>query len=165
MLKAIDIAWAAGFLEGEGSFNCRGKTVIVTATQVQPEPMYRLQHLFGGKLYRYRHANPKHQPFLRWHLTHRDARGLMMTIYALMSPKRRQQIQAALAPWRTTKIMSHLRTHCPKGHEYTATNTYRNPLTGQRQCKACRLRWGYYPKAKKRLRLVNEMRQVDITET
>lgn len=30
------------------------------------------------------------------------------------------------------------KTHCPKGHEYTESNTYRNPLKGWRQCLACR---------------------------
>ena len=32
------------------------------------------------------------------------------------------------------------RTHCPKGHEYTAENTYLQPRTGtlMRSCKECR---------------------------
>ena len=29
------------------------------------------------------------------------------------------------------------RTHCPKGHTYDETNTYRNPNTGHRACRAC----------------------------
>lgn len=29
------------------------------------------------------------------------------------------------------------KTHCPQGHEYTPTNTYRNP-NGHRKCRACR---------------------------
>jgi hypothetical protein len=30
-----------------------------------------------------------------------------------------------------------LKTHCPKGHEYTKENTYRHPRSG-RMCKTCR---------------------------
>lgn len=28
-------------------------------------------------------------------------------------------------------------THCPQGHEYTEENTYPNPTTGHRMCRAC----------------------------
>jgi hypothetical protein len=28
-------------------------------------------------------------------------------------------------------------THCPRGHEYTEDNTYINPTTGHRLCRAC----------------------------
>lgn len=30
-----------------------------------------------------------------------------------------------------------LRTHCPKGHEYSGVNLYRNPNTGHRICRSC----------------------------
>jgi hypothetical protein len=29
------------------------------------------------------------------------------------------------------------KTECPKGHPYTAENTYRNPTTGKRRCISC----------------------------
>ena len=32
----------------------------------------------------------------------------------------------------------HLKSACPKGHEFTAENTYRRSDTGVRQCKQCR---------------------------
>jgi hypothetical protein len=87
----------------------------------------------------------------------------MMTIYGLMSPKRRVQINKALAPWKARKPPQWARTHCPRGHAYTPENTYLNRTTNGRQCKECRLRWGYYPKAKKRLRVVGA--QLDLTES
>lgn len=30
-----------------------------------------------------------------------------------------------------------IRTHCPAGHEYSGANTYINPKTRNRQCRAC----------------------------
>ena len=30
-----------------------------------------------------------------------------------------------------------IRTHCPAGHEYSRQNTYINPKSGNRQCRAC----------------------------
>ena len=32
------------------------------------------------------------------------------------------------------------KTHCPRGHEYTAGNTYQVPRTNHRQCRACKSR-------------------------
>lgn len=29
------------------------------------------------------------------------------------------------------------KTHCPQGHEYTESNTYRNPTTNRRMCRVC----------------------------
>lgn len=34
-----------------------------------------------------------------------------------------------------------IKTHCPRGHVYDESNTYRNPTTGHRTCKACRAAW------------------------
>ena len=35
-----------------------------------------------------------------------------------------------------------LRTHCPRNHEFTTTNTYTSPKTGHRQCRECkRINW------------------------
>lgn len=50
------IIWAAGFLDGEGSIGLKpsdgGKrvSICVQATQVDPEPLLRLQELWGGSL-------------------------------------------------------------------------------------------------------------------
>lgn len=32
-----------------------------------------------------------------------------------------------------------VKTHCPKGHPYDRANTYSNPKTGRRSCRACML--------------------------
>jgi len=137
MITAREIEWTAGFLEGEGSFVSRGPSAIVTASQVQADPLLKLQRIFGGKIDYYVQANPKHSPFYRWHVHNAHARGLMLTLYTLMSPKRRQQIVKALAPWRARKRMAQFRTHCPRGHEYTEANTYIHPTQKSRKCRTC----------------------------
>lgn len=141
MVTSQDIAWAAGFLEGEGSFTRRGTTIFIVASQVESAPVEKLARLFGGVIRVYRHRNPKHSPFHRWHVQSATARGLMMSIYGLMSPKRRRQIVAALSDWRARGRAESFRTHCPQGHEYTDENTYLNRTTNGRQCKTCRARW------------------------
>jgi hypothetical protein len=37
-----------------------------------------------------------------------------------------------------TAAINTSKTHCPSGHEYTDTNTYRNNVNGSRHCRTCR---------------------------
>lgn len=96
-----DLAWAAGFLEGEGHFaGSYSKTQTVRACQVQREPLERLQAVFGGniperKYWNYAAAHNS-QPIYRWSISGARARGVMMTLFTFMSPWRQQQILTAL---------------------------------------------------------------------
>lgn len=88
-----DLEWAAGFLEGEGSFDRRtGKknSGRVQAYQVNFEPIGRLLALFGGAAKKYRQAG------WYWYACGSRARGIMMTLYPLMSARRQEQIRVAL---------------------------------------------------------------------
>lgn len=57
--KDTDIAWAAGFFEGEGHVKCAKRHNVkrtdryfsITVAQVHREPLDKLQHIFGGKVY------------------------------------------------------------------------------------------------------------------
>lgn len=102
MLDLKELYWAAGFLEGEGNFSLHGSmksSVTITASQVQREPLARLEHYFGGKI-QGPYINGKHTPYFRWYLGGVNAVGLCMTLYVLMSRKRRDEIQKALVGWK-----------------------------------------------------------------
>jgi hypothetical protein len=93
-----DIAWAAGFLEGEGGFrlnNQKAKVAHVHAVQVQREPLDRVRAFFGGSVNR-RKGRPHQNDYWEWVVTGARARGVMMTIYTFMSPRRKQQMKKAL---------------------------------------------------------------------
>ena len=98
-----DLDWAAGFLEGEGSFGHYGKTSLhngserVSAAQKQEECLYRLARLFGGRVGKYRKENIRGRIFCYWQINGTLARGLMMTLFPLLSKWRRKQITQALA--------------------------------------------------------------------
>lgn len=140
MLRPVDIAWIAGFLEGEGSFVARGFAAMVTCSQVQLEPLLRLQALVGGRIFRLTPSSARASQAYRWYVANARARGLMMTLYVFMSPKRRVQIQGALAGWRMRKRLPQYRTHCPQGHAYDEENTMHVMQRGthrRRVCRAC----------------------------
>jgi hypothetical protein len=93
-----DLEWAAGFLEGEGCFQLNGMgryTQRVSAVQVQKQPIEKLQRLFGGTV-KEMGARNNAKAHWRWSVYGGRARGVMMTLYTLMSPRRQTQIRAAL---------------------------------------------------------------------
>jgi len=100
--RTIDLYWAAGFLEGEGSFSWGNRSVVqVSAKQVQAEPLERLSAMFGGKVYartvRTSAGAETRKPINAWSIHGVLARGVMMTLYKLMSPKRKAEIRRALS--------------------------------------------------------------------
>ncbi len=90
------LLWAAGFLEGEGSFmTCGYQSHQVTAAQVQREPLERLQASFGGAIRMSLRESPR-QAVYRWQCSGSRARGVMLTLYRFLSPRRQGQVRAAL---------------------------------------------------------------------
>lgn len=96
---AAAIAWAAGFLEGEGHFRAKqvgGGGATVNATQVNREPLERLQAMFGGSI-----RLEKHGTIFRWHGYGELGRRVMRAVYPWMSVRRQQQMEGAMPELRT----------------------------------------------------------------
>lgn len=117
----LDLYWAAGFLEGEGSFRAQsykkksgnGRGWVerrIDACQVQREPLERLHAVFGGRIMLRTDAQVSvladgreihnRQPRYVWYVNSARAGGIMLTLYSFMSPKRREQIRTALSAWK-----------------------------------------------------------------
>lgn len=101
----LDIAWAAGFCEGEASFGFYGPkergSERVSIAQVNKEPLQKMLDLFGGNIsfssrQKDRDLGIKNNDIFQWYLNGARARGFMMTVYSFMSLKRRNQIKKAL---------------------------------------------------------------------
>ena len=135
-LEIRELFWAAGFLEGEGSFGaCSGPSrqhgqIRITCHQVQREPLDRLHRLFGGNVMG-PHRGPKNPIFL-WSLQYRKAVSLMMTLYAVMSENRKKQIRAALSYWKSFRAHRSTWLTCQKGHELIF-----DQKSNKRRCRTC----------------------------
>lgn len=141
MITAIEVAWAAGFIEGEGTFSASGDGgVSLCVPQVQREPLERLQRLFGGNI-RQASNTKTGKPLHRWGVHGMPAAAATMTVFSLLSPRRMEQASALLTKWKAAKGHRNAqKTHCPKGHEYTPSNTYRRSKNPDwRSCRACTL--------------------------
>ena len=91
--------WAAGFLEGEACFytNRSGhRCERIQVAQVDYEPVDTLHALFGGSLKPKKGRWEKQSDHWEWSVSGARARGIMMTIYQLMSTRRREKIRACL---------------------------------------------------------------------
>lgn len=136
-----DLAWAAGFLEGEGYFG--GRNAVVSCAQVQRWPLEELYRICGGTISgptQRQSANKKSSPIYLWSASGRSGAGIMMTLFTLMSPKRKEQIKTTLEEWKKRKVQQKFRQFCPHGHEYTAENTYiyaNGAGKIGRHCKTC----------------------------
>ena len=98
----LDISWAAGVIEGEGTFDLtRSKPHLqgsarVSAVQKKPWMMVRLKALFGGSIYTSSNQGLGNGDVTRWMLCGVRARGLMMTVYTFMSPHKKKIIKTIL---------------------------------------------------------------------
>lgn len=148
--------WAAGFLEGEGYFPITAR-MSIRACQVNPEPLYRLQRLLGGRILGpYTPKNRKAQPFFRWDLNGTNGAAVMMTLYSLMSEKRKASIAAALRIWKVAPGNPNVwlaRGTCKNGHDITGNNYVVAP-SGHGRCRQCGIdgRRRYYKKHKEKWR-------------
>lgn len=85
---ALDIAWAAGIYEGEGSAGYSGVSVGQRDTWI----LERLRDLFGGTV-RY----DRSVELWYWYVSGARGRGFLMTVYMFLSPWRREQARRAIA--------------------------------------------------------------------
>lgn len=98
-----ELWWAAGFLDGEGTFRCReakgGGGQIVSAAQKDPELLDRLAEIFGGRHGKYLSSisrKGKRFNINIWTINGGRARGVMLTLYKFLSKKRQEEIRRAI---------------------------------------------------------------------
>ena len=92
---AYDIAWAAGFYEGDGNASCTS-TEIVTINQKDVWVLNRLCSLFGGHVGLRRNQGFTRGTYYVWKLCGARARGFLQSVYGLLSPRRQAQIRKTL---------------------------------------------------------------------
>ena len=106
MVDTNEIRWAAGFLEADGCFGYYPKSSghRVQVAQLRIEPLVRLSKLFGGPSLKttIRKTN-KGSEWIKpggiyhlWYTTGARARGIMMTVYGLVSKPAQERIRKAL---------------------------------------------------------------------
>lgn len=84
-----DIAWAAGFYEGEGSLSNH----FVNVVQKDKWALEKLKLLFGGEIHEYGGGTAGNgKTYFYWRLFGTECRGFLLTIFTFLSPRRRKQL-------------------------------------------------------------------------
>lgn len=106
MIAIRDLEWAAGFLEGEGSFGqwnaAYPNSISVCGVQADTECLRRLQGLFGGSVYARKSSRSSFakKQMYNWVIYGSAAAGIMLTLFPLMSAWRKAQMRRSLERWR-----------------------------------------------------------------
>ena len=104
MLKETDIAWAAGFIDGEGCIstpvrvrvrNRRDYSLALYVGQVDPRPLLRLRDWFGGTVVP-RTSWGRGRPIFMWRITGNTAEAALRTLLPYLTVKQ-EQARLALA--------------------------------------------------------------------
>jgi hypothetical protein len=144
MLDLKELYWAAGFVEGEGTFgagrNSTGTWLHFDISQVELEPLLRLQKCLGGRIYGPYRKHPQRKPIYQMSIA--PAAGAMMTLWPLMSKKRKDQIASALKKWRNVPVEGSTRKVCINGHPFDGNSTILSTTKKRpyvmRICRICR---------------------------
>lgn len=101
-IKTVDLYWAAGFLDGEGTFgiNGAGNTPTIAAGQKYTPSLERLACIFGHGAVYYKGYKRNKEGHWMWQINGRRAAAIMMTLYPLLSLYRQGQIAGALREWK-----------------------------------------------------------------
>jgi hypothetical protein len=99
----IEIAWAAGFLDGEGNFNSYRQRTAATyryriqCTQVARQPLDRLQVALGGKVYGpYGPYASNKQAYFQWTVEGESARGATEKLMPYLCDVKAEQARSAM---------------------------------------------------------------------
>jgi hypothetical protein len=93
----VDIAWAAGFIEGDGHIGRNSTTAEIDITQLQRWPLEKMASLFGGSIGLVHKQGVNKKTYNRWRVTGQNARVLARLIYPYLSPEKQIQAEGLIA--------------------------------------------------------------------
>jgi hypothetical protein len=144
----LELAWAAGFFDGEGSTYLTRTShradwthVNLGVAQVERGPLERFQRAVGGRIVGpYMNGNYKGRerakPIWKWTCAGFPAKAVLRLLWPYLSEPKKAQAQRALdVEVNSGKPLAQNRTHCPNGHEYAAHEYVRGD--GHRRCRLC----------------------------
>ena len=145
--RQLDLAWAAGFMDGEGSFGMarannrvRGPNwyrIRASATQhgapgVVPEVLLRVQRVLGGLGRIERHGDIDD---FKWVAEGARVEMVLRMLEPSLGALKVAQARKALEMFRAQPRLKGNATHCVRGHEYSYTSMRGGRLRGI--CRPC----------------------------
>lgn len=146
MSKQTELAWAAGFFDGEGSFSTNKGYITAHVTQADDLPILKRFHraVGIGRIYGPYQRQARWKPFAKWQAiaTH-EVDELFRLLSPYLSPVKKRQYRTVKAKARRPAFARPNYvppTHCSRGHKFTKENTgshLRANGKTNRYCKKC----------------------------
>lgn len=137
-MKATDVAWLAGLLEGEGYFAppTRGMwSPQIRILMTDRDVIERVAEFLGGANIRIRRARGRRREAYGVMLHGRQAIGVMFTVYPFMGARRQERIREAVAEWKRRPFSAKDKQACKCG-----ALLVRPATGGARYCRVCKTR-------------------------
>lgn len=104
MPRREELAWAAGFYEGDGTIGCYGKGhgLHMKVVQVDPEPALKFHEVVGvgrisGPIHQPSHT-PNQRPYFMWRVSSFEhVQAVVAMLWPWLSCRRKDQARKALA--------------------------------------------------------------------
>jgi hypothetical protein len=106
MSRETDLAWAAGFIDGEGCINIAHKSTIsrygkkynyyslaVMVGQITPEPLLKLKEMFGGHI-RGPIIKENRRPSFMWSISSRNSADMLQKLLPYLIVKKSEALNA-----------------------------------------------------------------------
>ena len=109
MIQTKDIAWLAGFLEGEGTFGRYRNCLTIRAESTDKDVIHRVAKLLDVPVYASTYTSDKNikwKPTWRFSIHGNRAAGWMMTLYPLLGERRKDKIREIIVVLRKAETIT-----------------------------------------------------------
>lgn len=137
MININQLYWAAGIIEGEGTFIHTRNYLTLRVAMTDEDIINRLQAIFNfGKIIKRKPLKSNEKLMFIWSVTKQvHAAGLMMTLLSLMGKRRSDKIKECLKIWKEKEQKRMNELYCINGHKLEDNIYIHNNV---RICKECR---------------------------
>lgn len=149
-MNKSELAWCAGFFDGEGWISTTMDYPRIEVAQVHVEPLERLQQALNVGVISgpHKQTNPNSQDYYAWNVNGFErCQYVICCLWPYLcsikkGDAKRQMLRSRGANLKKSRLKEGAprpseRTHCPADHEYTVENTYYSK-DNKRHCRTCR---------------------------
>jgi hypothetical protein len=90
MIEQLEIAYFAGFFDGEGSIGIYRKKYVVCVAQCDPRPLHRMKEIWGGNVYQQTRMIKTHRPKYLWQINGEAGRQFLIDTLPFLRGKKEQ---------------------------------------------------------------------------
>lgn len=88
--RLIDISWAAGLIDGEGSFGLYNDNPVLAVESTCRTVIEEIHRILGGKCYAVKRRTKRNRPVFKWSIHGRNSIGVCHVIAEHLRDKREQ---------------------------------------------------------------------------